>query len=143
MRAQPLSSHSLSRALCPLPEAARRRDRQAMSQLAAQHHDLPAVMAFVRGEIGKNVADVQREVAPGVRRGDRNAAAGVAPELEKTADAPAAAFERGHQLLAADPPAIDAVWHRNAVLLADPLDPHATGVVDMSRDHADRATRGP
>src|SRR6266404_6834627 len=126
-----------------MPEAAGGRDRQAMSQLAGEQHDLPAVMAFVRDEIGENVADVQREVAPGVRGGNRNAAAGGAPEPEKAADAPAAAFECRHQIPSADPPAIDALGHSNAVLLADHLDPHAAGVVDMSRNHPDRAARSP
>src|SRR6266851_7462956 len=100
-------------------------------------------MAFMRDEIGKNVADVQRKVAPNIRRGDRNAAAGIAPEPEKAVDAQTAAFERRHQLPSADSPAIDAVGHRNAMLLTDHLDPHAPSVVDMACDHADRATRSP
>src|ERR1017187_4798350 len=54
------SSSGLFRARRPLPEAARDRDRQAMSQLAGEQHDLPAVMAFMRDEIRKNVPDVQR-----------------------------------------------------------------------------------
>jgi hypothetical protein len=53
-------------------------------------------MAFMRDEIAKNVADVQGKVAPNVRRGDRNAAAAVAPEPEKAVDAQTAAFERRH-----------------------------------------------
>ena len=114
-----------------------------MPQLAGEQHDLSAVMAFMRDEIGQNVADVQGEVAPHVRRGVRNTAAGVAPEPEKAVDAPTAAFERRHQLLSADPPAIDAVRYRNAMLLADHLDPHAPRVVDMSREHADSATWSP
>src|SRR5712692_8847916 len=114
-----------------------------MSQLAGEQHNLPAVMAFMRDEIGKKVADVQGEVAPNVRRGDRNTAAAVAPEPEKALDAQTAAFERRHQLPSADSPAIDLVRHRNAVLLTDHLDPHAPSVVDMSCNHADRATRSP
>lgn len=112
-----------------------------MSQLPGEQHNLPAVMAFMRGEIGKKVADVQREVAPHVRRGDRNTAAGLASEPEKGADAQTAAFERRHQLPPADSPAIDAVRHRNAMRLADHFDPHATSVMDMSCNHADGATR--
>src|SRR5713101_1063719 len=100
-------------------------------------------MAFMRDEIGKNVTDVQGEVAPNVRRGDRNTAAGVAPEPEKAVDALTAAFERRHQLLSADSPAIDAVRHRNAMLLTDHLDPHTPSVVDMSCNHADRAAGSP
>src|SRR5258708_26765389 len=109
-----------------MAEAASDRARQAMSQLAGEHHDLPAVMTFVRDEIGKNVADVQGKVAPNVRRGDRNAAAGAASEPEQAADAPAAAIERGHQLLSADSSAIAALRHRNAMLPTDHLDPPAT-----------------
>src|SRR5437016_14043035 len=37
---------------------------------------------------------------------------------------------------------MDARRDRNIVVLAEPLDRHAPGVVDMSRDHADRATGG-
>ena len=112
-----------------------------MTQLTREHHDLPAVMAFMRREVGKNVSDVQGEVAPHVRRRDRNAAAAVAAEPKKIVDTPTAALERGHQLLSADFPAIHAVRHRNAMLLTDHLDPHATSVVNMSRDHTDRAPR--
>ncbi len=38
-----------------------------MSQLAGEQHNLPAMMAFMRDEIGKNVADVEGEVTPNVR----------------------------------------------------------------------------
>src|SRR6266566_9078281 len=101
------------------------------------------MMAFMRNEIGKNVADVQRKVAPNVRRGDRDPAAVVAPEPEKIVDAHAAALERRNQLPSADPAAIDAVRDGEAMLPADHLDPHAPSVVDMAHDHADRATRSP
>jgi hypothetical protein len=112
-----------------------------MSQLASEQHNLPAVMAFMRDEVCKNVADVQGKVAPNVRRGDRNTATGVATEPEKAVDPQTATFERRHQFLSADSPAIDLLWHRNAMLLTDHLDPHAPSVVDMSGNHTDRATR--
>ena len=38
--------------------------RQAMSQLTGDHHDLSAVMAFMRDEVAEDMTDIEREISP-------------------------------------------------------------------------------
>jgi hypothetical protein len=53
-----------------------------MAQLLGEHHNLPAMMTFVRDEIAQDMAHVQRQIAPGVRRGDRDNAPSITTEFE-------------------------------------------------------------
>jgi len=64
--------------LGPLPKTACDLGRQAISQLAGEHDDLSAVMAFVRDEITEDVAYVEGKVAPYVRRCGRDASSLIA-----------------------------------------------------------------
>lgn len=47
-----------------MPEAAGDLRRLAMPQLAGEHDDLSAVMAFVGDEIAENVPDIEGQVSP-------------------------------------------------------------------------------
>lgn len=39
-----------------------------MTQLPGEHNDLPAMMSFMRDEIGEDMRNVEGKVTPGVRR---------------------------------------------------------------------------
>ncbi|HZE64154.1 MAG TPA: hypothetical protein VE056_09750 [Pyrinomonadaceae bacterium] len=51
-----------------MPKTPRNLNGQTMAQLAGEHDNLPAMMTFMRDEIGQDVPDVERKVAPGIRR---------------------------------------------------------------------------
>src|SRR5687767_9215009 len=54
------------RSLVPLPQPRGHVVRQSMTQLTRQHHDLTSMVALVRDEVGQDMRDVQRQVAPDV-----------------------------------------------------------------------------
>ena len=64
-------------------------------------------------------------------------------ELQQAGDAGAAAPQRGQELPGSDPVPIDRGRDREPVWLTEDFDPHAAGIVNMSGDHADRATGRP
>jgi hypothetical protein len=130
-------------------EEGRQRPGGELSEKAASCHptssfgvtvdDLPAVMGFVRHEVGEDVSDIEREIAPGIGGGGRDAAASVTAQGEQTQDAPAASAQGGRQDPAAHAMPIDAARSRDAELIAQGLDPAAPGVVKVGRHHADAA----
>src|SRR5262245_52096548 len=71
--------------------------RQTMTGRASDHHDLAAVVRFVRDEVGEDVTDVELEVAPDIGRCGRNRAATVASRREQREHALAAALQRRKQ----------------------------------------------
>ena len=97
----------LRHSFVPLPESAGNLDRQTMTELAGKHYDLPAMMAFMRDEVGQDMRNVQRQVAPDVGLRRRHMASIREAELEERFNPPAAPFEGGHQCSARDLAPID------------------------------------
>jgi hypothetical protein len=113
-----------------------------MLQLARKHHYLAAMMAFVRNEIRKDVSNIERKIAPDVRRTGRDRTSVITPQRQEADHAPAAPVERLYELLRADTAPIDRFRHLDPVLLAQRLDPHAAHVVDVASDHPNCPARG-
>jgi hypothetical protein len=130
-----------ARTLRPLPKAAGDLHRQAMSQLAGQHHNLSSVMAFVRDEIAENVPNIKGKVAPNIGRAGRNGSPSITAELQQVQNTRAAALQRWNEIPRFHLVAVDIPRHYNAVLFAQRLDPHTPGIVDMTGYHPDGATR--
>jgi hypothetical protein len=51
----------------PLPKTARNFIRQPTAELAREHHNLAAMMSFMRYEISKDMRDIERKIAPDIR----------------------------------------------------------------------------
>jgi hypothetical protein len=109
--------------------------------LAAKHHNLAAVMTFVRDEISQNVTNVEQKVAPHLRRRAGNPSPVINAELQQAQDARAAALQRWNEILRFHLVPVDAPWDCEAVLLAERLDPHAPCIVYVTGKHPDGSTR--
>jgi hypothetical protein len=114
-----------------------------MTELARQHDDLASVMPLVCDEVGEDMRDVQRQVAPDVGLRRRQMTSRSDAELEERFDPAAAPLESQKQFMPRDLAAIDRGGGRDPVFLPEGLDPHATGVVEMPGDHAGGAPRCP
>src|SRR5436190_22753523 len=112
-----------------------------MTELTRQHDDLASMMGLMCDEICQNVRDVERQVAPHVGFRWRHATSGGDAELEERFNAFTTPLERRHQFLPRYFVAIDRAGNRDSVFPAESLEPHATGVMQMFGDHADRAPR--
>src|SRR5206468_5716556 len=114
--------------------------RQALARLVRHHENLSPVVALVRDEVREHVADVERQVAPDVRLRRRDLATGLEAQRQQGFDAVGAPLQRRHELPPRHSAVIDVIGCGNAVLAAERLDPAAAGVVDVSGDHAYRAS---
>lgn len=114
-----------------------------MTELPRHEDDLAAVMAFVSDEVGQDMRDVEREVAPHVGLRRRYVASRRDAELEERFDPPATPLERGQQFTPRDRAAVHRSGDRDPVFPAEGLEPHAASIVKMPRDHADRAPWSP
>ena len=65
-----------------------------MTHLTREHHDLTAVMRLVRNEVGEDMRNVERQIAPDVGLRRRHLAPSRDPELEQRFDPFAAPLER-------------------------------------------------
>ena len=101
-----------------MPKATCNLNGQAVAQLAGEHDDLPAMMAFMSDEIGQNMGNIERKIAPGVRSGDWNRAASLKTKRQQADNAAATAVECLNQLLPTNLEAIDCSRHRDAVFLS-------------------------
>jgi hypothetical protein len=137
-----LASHLL-RSPRPLPQPVGNVTRESMTELTRQHHDLTSVMGLVCDEICQDVWDVQRQVAPDVALRRRHVAARSDTELEEVFDPPVAPLKSGKQFTPGYGAAVHRVGDRDPMFLAECPEPHATNVVQMPSDHADRAPRCP
>lgn len=61
-----------------------------MTKLAGDQDDLSPVVALMGDEIGEDMPDVERQVAPDIRLRSRNLATRGDPEFEQLEDTPAA-----------------------------------------------------
>jgi hypothetical protein len=111
--------------------------------LTRKHDDLAPVMPLVCDEVGEDMRDVQRQVAPGVGLRRRQMTSRSDAELEERFDAPATPLESRKQFMPRDLAAVDRSGDRDPVFLPEGLDPHATGVVEMPGDHTGGAPRRP
>src|SRR6185503_11967136 len=84
--------------------------------------------------------DVERKIAPAVRRRSRNGAALVQTERKQTENATAALAEGANQFLWSNLASIDDARRRDVVFLSQRLDPHAPRIVQVTGNHPDRST---
>jgi hypothetical protein len=110
-----------------------------MTELTREHDDLPPVVSFVCHEVRQDMWDVERQVAPHVRLGRRHLSSRRKAELEERFDSLAAPLESRQQLMARNLAAVNRGRDRDPVFLAEGLEPHASRVVHVPGDHADRA----
>src|SRR6266404_5477414 len=127
---------SLLGALRPLPKTTRNLNGQTIAQLASEHDNLPAMMAFMRDEIRQDMPHVEGKVTPGVRRGGWDHAASVTTQCQQADDAAATAVKCWNQLLRSNPVSIDDWRRRDAVFPSQRLDPHAPSIVEVAGDHS-------
>src|SRR6266851_5019203 len=134
---------SLPGALRPLPKTTRNLNGQTIAQLASEHDNLPAMVTFMRNEIGKDMPHVEGKVAPGVRRGGWDRAPSVTTERQQTDNAAATVAQCWNQLLRFNLVSIDGSRHSDAVFLSQRLDPHTPRIVDVAGDHPNGSTWSP
>ena len=127
--------------LRPVPKATRDLRRQPTPQLAGKHHNLSPVMAFVRDEITEQVPHVEGKIAPHISRRGGNASPVITTKLQQAQNARAATLQRWNQTLGFHLVPVDAARHSDAVFLAERLDPHTSGIVNVTGKHPDSATR--
>jgi hypothetical protein len=109
-----------------------------VARLTSNHDDLATMMPFMRDEVGQHMPDVEGQVAPDIPLRRRNLAPRRKTQLEQRFDPFAAPVQRCNELPACDTTVIDASRRGNPVFAAERLDPHASRVVEVSRDRADR-----
>lgn len=86
-----------------------------MPELPSDEDNLPAVMRFMSHEVRQDVADIERQVAPGVRWGRRHLALCLEAECEERFDAFATPLEGREQRTPADSTQIDEWWDLHPV----------------------------
>jgi hypothetical protein len=86
-----------------------------MPELSSDQDDLPAMMRFMGHEVRQDVADIERQVAPGVRWRRRHLALCLEAHCEECLDALAAPLERREQRSAVDSTQIDERWNLYSV----------------------------
>jgi hypothetical protein len=106
-----------------------------MTRLSRQQHDLSTMMPLVRHEVVEKVHEIGREVLP---RSPRNDATLSNAELEQSNDAVATPRQRAQQLRRANVARIDGPGYRDGLSRAHHLDPHASDIVDVGRNHPHR-----
>ena len=109
-----------------------------MAQLPRQHDELPTMVSLVSHEVAEKMHKIRREVLPG---GWRNRAVTRQAEPDQFDHPAAAAFESALQFRGPNRAPIDAPWNRNTMTLAYHLDPRTPGVVNVRREHSNRAPR--
>jgi hypothetical protein len=101
-------------------------------------NDLSTMMGFVGSDIGHEVDDVRRDIAPG--NINFQIAADVETCVQQSDHSFAALPQCTHQFCPCHPPTIDASWSSDSISSPDHFDPHTSCVVDMACDHADGAS---
>ena len=81
-----------------------------MPELPSDQDNLPAMMRFMGHEVRQDVADIERQVAPGVRRGRRHLTLCLEPQCEERLNTFAATPEGREQRTPADSAQIDERW---------------------------------
>jgi hypothetical protein len=81
-----------------------------MPELPGDEDNLPAMMRFMSHEVRQDVADIERQVAPGVRWGRRHLALCLEAHYEERLDAFATPLEGSEQRAPADSTQIDEWW---------------------------------
>ena len=106
-----------------------------MPQLSRRQNYLAPMMGLMNRQVCHEMKSVRGDVTPWDVHAQltRVFEAGA----QKVNDRLIAESESFQQLSAGDPTAIDAFRRLHAVLFPDHLDPHASGVVDMSEEHAE------
>jgi len=110
-----------------------------MACLPGHHHDLSTVVRLVGHEVREHVADVERQVAPDIPLRRRYLPGGREPQTEKILNPLPAAFQRSHELASPHAMMVHTVGRSQTVLAPERLDPSASAVVDMRRNHPNGA----
>ena len=126
--------HLFARSPGPLPESCSDARRQAVPQLPRQHDQLPTMVSLVRHEVAEKMGEIGRKVLPR-RPGNRTATSNTEPDQPR--DAFAAPRQRAEELGRTDRAGINGARDRNAMARTQHLDPHASRIVDVRRDHPD------
>jgi hypothetical protein len=95
----------------------------------------------MRDEIAEDVTHVEWKVAPHIQGRAGNRSSSITAEFQKVQDTRAATLERLDENFRAHLVSIDASRHREAVLLAERLDPHAASIVNVTGEHPNGAAR--
>jgi hypothetical protein len=111
-----------------------------MVQYPGRENDLSSMMGFVRGNIGHEVHDIGRNVAPW--NADLEFSPLVESCLQKLNHFLVALLEGARQRCRRDASSIDASRRSDSVSSPDHLDPHASRIVNMACEHSDGAPRG-
>ena len=96
-------------------------------------------MSLMGDEVGQDMADVERQVAPDVPLGRRHMSRGDKAQPEKILNPLAAPFQCSNELPASNATLIDPIRSGNAVLPPERFDPSASHVVKVGGDHSNRA----
>jgi hypothetical protein len=123
-----------------LPEAAPHHLGQRDLELPRKERTLPAMVALVRYEIRKHMADVQHEIAPGVGRRRRYLPPMGAPKAEEVLDGCGPVTKGPGKIRLAGQSPVHRLWDPNAERLSKGSDPHAPRIVDMPCDRPGCAT---
>ena len=81
-----------------------------MTELPSDQDNLPAMMRFMSHEVRQDVANIERQVAPGVRWGRRHLALCLETQCEECLNAFATPLEGREQRAPADSTQIDECW---------------------------------
>src|SRR5687767_11076807 len=99
-----------------------------MTELARDHDNLAAVMAFMRDKIGQHMRDVEGKIPPRIGSGGGKRATAFKTELQQTDNAATTAIKGSNQLLWFNLPPVNGGRHRHAVFFPQCLDPHTSHI---------------
>jgi hypothetical protein len=95
----------------------------------------------MRDEVAQDVPDIQRQIAPHIALRRRQDAAGGEAQLQQFLHPTAAALQRSAQLTTSHRITIDPFRRGHAVLASQRSNPAAARIVEVRRNHPDRAPR--
>jgi hypothetical protein len=106
-----------------------------MTRLSRKQHDLASVMPLVRHEVCEDMHNIYGQIQPrDSRRWDLAAVSDT--EFEQFNDPATTSLQRRQQFFARHRLQAHSLWYSDAVSLAQHLDPHAAGIVNMASDRA-------
>lgn len=107
-----------------------------MAELASHEDDLAAVVALMGDKVGKDVCNIEWQVAPHVGPRRRKSASAVTAKVQKAEDAPTAATKGRQELPPRSCMAFHFLRNLDPVFLPEGLDPHAPTVMNVAANHS-------
>ena len=105
--------------------------------------DLTPMMGVMGDEVGQDMPDIERQVAPRVGLRGRDPTASGAPQLQEGRDATATAYEGRDELPAGDGPLVHPGRGDDPVLMPQGLYPPTPRIVEVAGDHSNGASWSP